>query len=334
MFLWFIRILVILSGPAIGYWRIDHSAKGIVVGFLVALAVIAIEILIERVPLDSLIAGGLGAILGLIAAKLLDYSVAQLDNGTIERFAQDYSLIIKIVFAYLGFVIAIRKKEEISLLDQDIRFTSRRRPEEVKVLDTSSLIDGRIADICDTKFISGTLVVPSFILRELQAIADSSDSVKRVRGRRGLDILKRLQETPDVAVKIFEKEFPDISETDAKLVRLAEDLKARILTTDFNLNKVASIHGVTVLNVNDLANVLKPVVLPGEGMTVYIVKEGKERKQGVAYLDDGTMVVVENGRNFIGKKLEVVVSSILQTSAGRMVFTMLKDESLRNNPPA
>lgn len=278
MFLWIIRILVILSGPAVGYWRISPSAKGIAIGFLVALAVIAIEILIERVPLDSLIAGGLGAILGLIAAKLVDYSVAQLGNDDIEIFMNRWSFLTKIILSYLGFVIAIRKKEELSVLDRDIRFTSKRRPEEVKVLDTSSLIDGRIADICDTRFVSGTLVVPSFILRELQAVADSSDSVKRVRGRRGLDILKRLQETPDITVKVFEKEFPDISETDAKLVRLAEDLKARILTTDFNLNKVASIHGVTVLNVNDLANVLKPVVLPGEGMTVYIVKEGKERK--------------------------------------------------------
>jgi uncharacterized protein YacL len=230
--------------------------------------------------------------------------------------------------AYLGMVVAIRKKDEVELLDRNIFVpSSKKKGQEVMVLDTSVIIDGRIIDVCESRFMSGRLLVPRFVLNELHALADSSDTTKRQRGRRGLDVLTRLQEMQDNPITIFEKDFSALKDVDAKLVELAKDLNAKIVTTDFNLNKVASLQGVRVLNVNDLANALKAVVLPGETMNVYVVKEGKEKDQGVAYLDDGTMVVVEEGRRLVGKKAEVMVSSILQTSAGRMIFTKARDHS-------
>jgi len=189
------------------------------------------------------------------------------------------------------------------------------------------IIDGRIADICETGFLEGTFVVPQFILQELQYIADSSDPLKRARGRRGLDILHKIQKMADLNVRIIEEDFPKIKDVDSKLVALAKILNAKIITNDFNLNKVAELQGVAVLNINELANAVKPVVLPGETMKVFILKEGKEVGQGVAYLDDGTMVVVENARRFIGKNVEVAVTSVLQTTAGRMIFTKLKEDA-------
>ena len=202
----------------------------------------------------------------------------------------------------------------------------RRRGAELKVVDSSAIIDGRIMDICETKFLTGTLVVPRFVLVELQGLADSPDTLKRARGRRGLDILARLQENPEIPVRIMDKEYPGIPDVDGRVVRLAKDLGGRVLTTDFNLNKIAALESVICLNVNDLALSLKPVVLPGESMSVFIMKEGKEKEQGIGYLDDGTMVVVEDGKKFIGKRLEVGVTSILQTSAGRMIFGKSRGE--------
>jgi uncharacterized protein YacL len=199
-------------------------------------------------------------------------------------------------------------------------FRDSSRLHQYKVLDTSVVIDGRVADICETGFLEGTLVVPQFVLRELQQVADSSDSLKRNRGRRGLDILQKMQKMAGVSVQIVETDFPEIKEVDLKLIELARSLLGRIVTNDFNLNKVAQLRGVEVLNVNELANSLRPVVLPGETMTVFILKEGKEYNQGVAYLDDGTMVVVDNARSRIGKTLDIVVTSVLQTTAGRMIF--------------
>ncbi len=190
----------------------------------------------------------------------------------------------------------------------------------MKILDTSAIIDGRINDIGEADFLEGTLVVPGFVLKELQEVADSADSIKRARGRRGLDVVKKLKDNKKVLLKIFEKDYPKITEIDSKIVKLADDLGAKIVTSDYNLNKVASVQGVKVLNINELSNAIKPPVLPGEELKVFVLKEGKEKKQGVAYLDDGTMVVVEDGKNYIGQKIEVTVSSILQTSAGRMIF--------------
>ena len=195
----------------------------------------------------------------------------------------------------------------------------------VKLLDTSVIIDGRIADVGETGFIEGTLVIPRFVLQELQRIADSDDPLKRNRGRRGLDILNKLQQSKVVKVQIQDKDFPEIKEVDAKLVKLGSLLNAKIITNDFNLNKVAQFQGVKVLNLNELSNVVKPVVLPGEEMSVFVAKEGKDAKQGVAYLDDGTMVVIEDGKHYISKTINVVVTSVLQTPAGRMIFTKIRE---------
>jgi uncharacterized protein YacL len=319
------RGVVALAGPLIGYTQVSKDAKGILVGLAAAAVVIGIELLIERVPLDAVISAVIGAVMGLVAARLVNWSIFLLDNESLYALAQKYSLLTHFALAALGVMIAVQKRSELELLDRDLIVKGgKKKSLTTHLVDTSVLIDGRVADICDTKFIAGTLVVPRFILRELQTVADSGDGAKRARGRRGLDILARLQENPDVPVRIFDKDYPEIKETDSKLVALAKDLGARVLTTDFNLNKVAALQGVTVLNVNDLANAMKPVVLPGEVMTIFLLKEGKERDQGVAYLDDGTMVVVEDGRRGLGQKVKVTVSSILQTSAGRMIFAKLQ----------
>ncbi len=322
-----IRTIVIILGPVIGYMQISHDAKGILIGVAAALLIISVEILVDRVSLDSLIAGVIGAVIGLVSAQLLNWVIYQLDNPKIYDLSQKYSLLSHVIFAYLGLVIAVRKKSELDLLDRDIIVKgSKKKLMNTHVVDTSVLIDGRIADICEAKFVSGTLVIPRFVLKELQNIADSADTHRRTKGRRGMEILSRLQENPDVPVKIFDKDFDDIKEVDSKLVALSRELGAKIFTTDFNLNKIASLQGVTVLNINDLANALKPVVLPGETMSIFVVKEGKEKDQGIGYLDDGTMVVVEEGRRALGRRVDATVTSILQTSAGRMVFTKSKEK--------
>ena len=215
-------------------------------------------------------------------------------------------------------------KGERQILPDEIK-RDEKITNSIKLLDTSVIIDGRIADVCESGFIEGTLVIPHFVLHELQHIADSDDSLKRSRGRRGLDILNKLQQSKAIKVQIQDKDFPEIKEVDAKLVKLANLLNAKIITNDFNLNKVAQFQGVKVLNLNELTNVLKPVVLPGEEMTVFVAKEGKDANQGVAYLDDGTMVVIEDGRRHMGKTINVVVTSVLQTTAGRMIFTRIKE---------
>ncbi|MFH1540826.1 MAG: PIN domain nuclease [Elusimicrobiota bacterium] len=328
MFVWAIRLLVVISGPVIGWFQISKDAKGILIGFGVALGVIFIEFLIEKIPLDSIVAGCLGGILGLIAAKLLDYSISLMEDTKLNSFMKTYSILIKMVLTYLGFIIAIRKKEEFSLLDKDIHLLSKKHQEDLKILDTSAIIDGRILDIIETNFISGIIVVPEFVVLELQTLADSSDSIKRQKGRRGLDLLAKIRQNLVVPVKIFEKDYPETVQTDIKILKLAEDLKAKIITTDFNLNKVASIHSVTVMNINELVSIIKPSLLPGELLSIYLMKEGKEKKQAIAYLEDGTMIVVENGRNYIGKKVEVVVTNVLQTSTGKMVFAQMKESEI------
>jgi uncharacterized protein YacL len=223
-------------------------------------------------------------------------------------------------------IVAVRKSPEFDELDKDILKMGKRRGADMKVLDTSAIVDGRVIDIGETKFLSGTLIVPRFVLQELHHLADSQDPLKRARGRRGLDILARLQENTDIPVKILDKDPVDVAEVEGKVVRLAKDLGAKVITTDFNLNKIGALEGVACLNVNDLGTALKPVVLPGESMALFVMKDGKERDQGVGYLDDGTMVVIEDGRRWIGKRVEVGVTSILQTSAGRMVFGKAKGE--------
>ncbi|MCK5534797.1 hypothetical protein KAI68_06735 [bacterium] len=331
MFIWFVRLLVIIASPIIGYLQVSSDAKGILVGVGVGLVLILIEIVVEKISLGSIIAATIGIVIGLIFAKLLEYTVFLMDDIRVTAFFETYSLLIKIMLAYTGFIIALRKKEELDILDKDIVFSDKgKKGKNFKILDTSAIIDGRIADIIETRFLGGVLIVPQFVLDELQNIADASDPLRRAKGRRGLDILDRLQKEQFLPIKIYEGDYSEIDEVDKKLLKLAEDLNSEIITTDYNLNKVAKLHGIMVLNVNDLSNALKPIFLPGERMNMFIVKEGKERKQGIAYLDDGTMVVVEDGKNFIGKRVAIVVTTILQTPAGRMIFAKFISEENSN----
>jgi uncharacterized protein YacL len=265
-------------------------------------------------------AGGLlGTILGLIIGSLFGYVLIGINTSGIYLF-----ILLNSTFAYLGYTVGISWGTEIASLPV-FRQKSKGEGTRLKALDTSVIIDGRISDICEAGFIDGTLVAPQFILNELQHIADSSDPLKRARGRRGLDILNKLQKNPQVKIEVMEIDFPKIKEVDSKLIALAKEIGADILTNDFNLNKIAQIQGVSVLNINQLANAVKPIVLPGEGMNVTITRQGKERGQGVAYLDDGTMVVVEQGENLLNQSIDVVVTSILQTPAGRMIFAAPKN---------
>ncbi len=276
------------------------------------------------VPVSDLLSGLLGALLGMAASALLAASLGK-GSGSWSFIP----VMLTSFMGYAGFRLGYSKKDELSKIfmtgASGKRAAESSTFEEHKILDTSVIIDGRIADICKTGFIEGTLVIPEFVLEELQHIADSSDLLKkRNRGRRGLDILNKIQKELEVRVLIYEGDFEEISEVDSKLVKLAKVLQGKVITNDFNLNKVCELQGVSVLNINDLANAVKPVVLPGEEIIVHVIKDGKEHGQGVAYLDDGTMIVVEGGRDFIGMTLEVMVTSVLQTSAGRMIFAKPK----------
>ena len=334
MLKWAFRAVMVVSFPVLVYFQISPTRTGLVIGLGVGLILVLAELAIESISLLTMIAGLLGAVAGLVASKAADWFVFQIGNEELYRVWDMYEILRNVAFGILGMIVFIRKFPELDSLDKDILASSKRRGSEMKVLDSSAVIDGRVVDICETKFLSGTLVVPRFILRELHQLADSADGMKRARGRRGLDMLARMQENPDIPVKILDKDLPEISDVDGKVVRLAKDLGARVLTTDFNLNKIAAIEGVVCLNVNDLTTALKPVVLPGESMSLFIMKEGKEREQGVGYLDDGTMVVVEDGKRHIGKRVELQVSSILQTSAGRMVFGKFRSENDEMNAGA
>ena len=280
-----------------------------------------------KMPLNDVLAGALGLGIGLIIANLLGSAFVPVP--IVGRYIPVF---LSIVLGLTGINVAIRKREELSNLSMPNFFGGREKnkeknavqPGHYKILDTSVIIDGRIADICKSGFIEGTLLIPGFVLEELQHIADSSDLLKRNRGRRGLDILNRIQKEMGVFVQIDNRNFEDVAEVDSKLVKLGQLIKGKILTNDYNLNKVAELQGVTVMNINELANAVKPVVLPGEEMVVHVVKDGKEAGQGVAYLDDGTMIVVDNGRKHLGDTIDVLVTSVLQTAAGRMIFAKLK----------
>ncbi len=282
-----------------------------------------------KAPILDLIFGTIGAILGLLVAFLVNFALEGIRLPIINDVVP---IFLTLIFGYLGFRVGFKKRDELLSL-----FANRNHKKKaghleekeqlqsnIKLLDTSVIIDGRIADICQTGFLEGTIVIPQFVLEELQHIADSSDALKRNRGRRGLDILNKIQKELPIKVEVYEGDFEDIQEVDSKLVKLAKITHGTVVTNDFNLNKVCELHNVKVLNINDLANALKPVVLPGEEMVVHVIKDGKEQDQGVAYLDDGTMIVVEEGRNYIGKTINVLVTSVLQTSAGRMIFAKPK----------
>jgi uncharacterized protein YacL len=311
-----VHILFLILVTFFGYYWKD--LWGAIIGFGGALLVVLIELTLRRVRLKTLCAGLLGLVIGLLIGNLV-----AIPFKSVIPYIQ---IISSIIFAYLGLLVLVRKKEELYLLRNIFSPIKAEAKKEFKILDTSVIIDGRIADICEAGFIEGILVVPRFVLRELQQIADSENTLKRNRGRRGLDILNRMQKNVEIDIEISEKDFPEIKEVDGKLVKLTQFLDSKVITNDFNLNKVAELEGAPALNINELALALKPVVLPGEEMTVQIIKEGKEPDQGVAYLNDGTMVVVEDGEECLGKKVDVSVTSVHQTIAGRMIFTKLKEK--------
>ena len=290
------------------------------VAFALVLAALVVffESRLRETSATRLLGALIGCTIGLFIARAIGAGLFWADSG--DRRVEFLHSFVLIVLPYLGLVLGGKHGEwlEPARLISLFRATGSER--RYKILDTSVIIDGRIADVCETGFIDGALVIPQFVLKELQLVADSGDSLKRNRGRRGLDILQRMQKMSGVDVVISDADFPGVKEVDLKLIELARTLQGKIVTNDFNLNKVAQLRGVDVLNVNELANSLKPVVLPGEIMKVFILKEGKEYNQGVAYLDDGTMVVVDNARKMISKTIDIVVTSVLQTTAGKMIF--------------
>ena len=319
------RLLFVLGSMFIGYQTAlpgGNGFIGIAIGALAALVMILMEVGLRKVSVSGLSSSVFGLILGLIMAKLVGdaFSLASIDASLLSRIRVGLTLI----FCYLGMVMALRGKDEFNIIIPYVRLRRQDQAQDVVLLDTSVIIDGRIVDICKTRFLGGKVIIPKFVLRELQQIADSSDPIKRQRGRRGLEILNTIQNEPGMDITIHEQDFTETSEVDAKLVLLAKLLEAKILTVDFNLNRVASIQGIKVLNINELANALKPVVFPGEVMHIKLIKEGKEHNQAVGYLDDGTMVVVEDARRLIGQDVKVAVTSVLQTQAGRMIFTKIE----------
>ena len=336
MTLIFIRIFFILLSIIVGFQvgsfiqheNLDFGKIGAAVGFLVAVAITLFEFAMRKVSVRGLSSAVFGLIFGLIMAKLVSDTLALVPLD--ETMLYSLRVVLTLVFCYLGMIVAIRGRDEFNIIVPYVKFSRQDQKDELVVLDTSVIIDGRIADIANTRFLEGKFVVPRFVLRELQQIADSSDSLKRARGRRGLDILAKLQKNPNIDVKIHNEDFADIKEVDAKIVKLAKVLSAKVFTNDYNLNKIAEIQSVKVLNVNELANALRPVVLPGEGMEIRLSKEGKEYNQGVGYLEDGTMVVVDNGRRLIGQSVKVIVGSVLQTAAGRMIFGKLPEDLKRS----
>jgi uncharacterized protein YacL len=306
-------------------------------GALVGALIVIFEIRIKLISLTRLIGAAVGSVLGILGAYLIALVLSQALPG--YRTVPFLEIAVLALMTYCGLIIGAAKGEMLNLAALGGLFGGEKVSKNTfKILDTSVIIDGRIADIVETGFVDGTLVIPQFVLRELQLVADSSDSMKRNRGRRGLDILQRIQKMPQLNIQILEDDFPNVREVDMKLIELAKVYDCKIVTNDFNLNKVAQLHGVEVLNINELANALKPVVLPGETMRVFILKEGKEYNQGVAYLDDGTMVVVDNARKMISKTIDIAVTSVLQTTAGKMIFGRFDERTHmvheKERPPA
>jgi len=317
-----IRLLFVIVVAAtcyvIGPFRLTQIQDG-GVGAVVGAAIVLFEWQLRRVSLKRLIGAAIGSLLGICGAYLFSLVIrSSVPAGNTQSFLQ---ILVMLLMAYVGLAVGATKGDLLNLAALGGIFGGEKQSKKsYKILDTSVIIDGRIADIAETGFLDGIIVTPQFVLRELQLVADSADSLKRNRGRRGLDILQRLQKIATLQIQIVENDFPAVREVDLKLIELAKVYEGKIITNDFNLNKVAQLQGVQVLNINELANSLKPIVLPGETMRVFILKEGKEYNQGVAYLDDGTMVVVDNARKMIGKTIDVSVTSVLQTTAGKMIF--------------
>lgn len=321
MNLFSIRILFIIISVMVGYQSIEPPLSGAFIGALISAIIILSEIAVRKVSVRGLSSTVFGLVLGLIMAKLVGdaFSLTQLEPG----FLYNVRIVLTLVFCYLGMVLGLRGKDQFNIVIPYVRLHRQDQAEEVIVVDTSAIIDGRIQDVLKTKFLEGKIVIPRFVLKELQQIADSTDPIKRQRGRRGLEILNAIRKEASINISLNEEEFPEVREVDAKLVKLAQLLEGKVLTVDYNLNHVASLQGIKVLNINELANAIKPVVFPGEQMHIKLLKEGKEYNQAVGYLDDGTMVVVEEARKSIGQEVKVVVTSVLQTPAGRMIFTKI-----------
>jgi len=327
------RVLLVVFSASIGYVigstfgtvQPFHAFLGLIVGGVGAFVIIGLEFFIKKFSFEGLVPPTVGIILGMVAASFM---IEWLDLVIPERFiwfarSKNFLTITLMLFlSYLGFAVGFKLKGDLRILP--IPTFGRGGLNAPKVLDTSVIIDGRIADISKLGFLDGTLIIPRFVLNELQSIADSPEPLRRTRGRRGLDILNEIQKQVQIDVRISEVDFPDVREVDSKLVKLAKQMEGKIVTNDFNLNKVAQFQGIEVLNINDLANALKPIVLPQEDFIIKIIKEGKEAGQGIGYLDDGTMVVVDNGAKLIGKEVKVTVTSVLQTSAGQMIFTKIR----------
>lgn len=309
------------------YHELRHALSG-VLGVFFALIIIFFEVRLRTATLKTLIGAAIGSILGIVGAYLIGMLISSQDSEAVPAEMKTFLTVALVFFmGYIGLMVGAAKGDFIDLSALDGIFGDKAEVRDYRILDTSVIIDGRIADVAETGFLGGTLVIPQFVLRELQQVADSPDSSKRQRGRRGLDMLQRLRNNSNLDIQIVETDFPAVKEVDLKLIELGKLLSAVIVTNDFNLNKVSQLRGVSVLNINELANALKPVVLPGEAMSVFILKEGKEYNQGVAYLDDGTMVVVDNARRLIGKNAQVAVTSVLQTTAGKMIFGRLWEEA-------
>lgn len=324
------RIMFYIAGGAIGgiifyiisSWLINLGKE----------STTKVEKALQRVPTSEIMVGSIGLITGLVIAYLISSGPIKLIP--VAWLGTLFSIVIYMLLGYLGISISVKKREDIFGIFAILKKTAQKDKDKAsaktnsviqpKILDTSVIIDGRIADICKTGFVEGPLIIPAFVLEELRHIADSSDALKRNRGRRGLDILNKIQKELDIDVEIIEKDFDEVSEVDTKLLKLAQHMNGKVVTNDYNLNKVAEFQKVAVLNINELANAVKPVVLPGEEMVVQVIKDGKEFGQGVAYLDDGTMIVVDGGKRYIGETIEVLVTSVLQTAAGRMIFVKPK----------
>jgi len=295
------------------------SIEGAIAGLAFAIAVILFELRLRKASLRRLIGAAVGSILGILGAYLISLIFTHTTIPVSTR--SFFSLGIFLVMTYIGLVLGANKGDMLNLQAFGGVFGSERSARQsVKLLDTSVIIDGRVADIAEAQFLDGTVIIPQFVLRELQLVADSADPLKRQRGRRGLEVLQRIQKMTHLDVQIAEDDFAQIADVDMKLIELAKRYDAKVVTNDFNLNKVATLQGIEVMNVNLLANALKPVVLPGETMRVFVLREGKEYNQGVAYLDDGTMVVVDGARKLINKTIDISVTSVHQTTAGKMIF--------------
>ncbi|MBP1749131.1 MAG: putative rane protein [Deltaproteobacteria bacterium] len=304
-----------------GIWGLVGAVCGLVLGYVI----LKIESKLKDIPLKIVIGSLVGVVVSLFVANLF---ISRLLLALIKDVPITLPIYILFYFimGYLGFVLGREKSKTLDLSKVPL-FEKLEEEKDIKLLDTSTIIDGRIADICETGFIQGTFVIPQFVLYEIQHVADHQDPIKRTRGRRGLDVLHRLQKQTFLSVKIVDYDFPKLKDVDTKLIALAKRLGGKIITNDYNLNKVAELQGIEVLNMNQLAMSLKPMMLPGEQMNVKVVREGKEQGQGIGYLDDGTMVVVDDARKYLGKAVDVVVTSVLQTTSGRMIFSKLKEQA-------